>query len=72
MNQGTLLTALLVVLVVLAGVQSIEVASLKSEAQDTTGRVSLPNAQASGSSGEDMSSHHDGSQQAQPQMVGGC
>ena len=72
MKQSALLTVLLVVLVILAGVQSIEVASLKSGAQDTAGMVSLPNAQASGSSDDDMSGHHDGSQRAQAQMVGGC
>lgn len=72
MKQSTLLTTLLVVLVILAGVQLIEVASLKSEVPDTTGRVAVPNTQAGGPSDGDMSGHHDGSQQAQPQMVGGC
>lgn len=72
MKQSTLLTVLLVVLVILAGVQSIEVVSLKSGTQDIAGRVSVPNAQPSSSSDDDMSSHHDGSQQGQSQMVGGC
>lgn len=73
MEKSTLLTALLIGLVVLSGVQAIEIMSMKSDSssQSSQGRVAI-------NSNDDMSSHHGGggqqqtSSQQSPQMVGGC
>ncbi len=72
MEKSTLLTALLIGLVILSGVQAIEIMSMKSDAspsQLSQGRVAI-------NSNDDMSSHHGGGQpqqsQQSPQMVGGC